>query len=62
MDKIASVLANSTRQQELLASLAQQAPLFSTERFTQEIQAVVAQCLGDTPVAEPTTEEVPCRG
>lgn len=62
VDKIAAVLTNPTRQQELLASLAQQAPLFSTERFTQEIQAVVAQCLGATPVIEPTTEEVPCRG
>jgi glycosyltransferase involved in cell wall biosynthesis len=45
IDKIAAVLAKPNRQQSLLDSLAKQAPLFSTERFTQEIRAVVDTCL-----------------
>lgn len=57
VDKIAAVLANPSRQQALRASLAQQASLFSTERFTQEIQAAVAQCLtsSTTTSSTPTT-------
>jgi glycosyltransferase involved in cell wall biosynthesis len=45
VEKIAAVLANPSRQQALLDSLASQAPLFSTEQFAKEIRATVASCL-----------------
>jgi glycosyltransferase involved in cell wall biosynthesis len=47
VEKIATVLADPQRQRRLLASLAAQAPLFSRERFTQEIRAAVGACLGE---------------
>jgi glycosyltransferase involved in cell wall biosynthesis len=59
VDKIAAVLADPHRQQSLLASLTQQSPLFSTERFTQEIRAAVAQCLSSKDLTHADPRQLP---
>lgn len=53
VEKIVAVLENPHRQSALLAALAQQKSLFSTERFTQEIAAAVANCVPPSLSAHP---------
>lgn len=53
VEKIVAVLENGDRQTTLLNALAHQKWLFSTERFTQEIAAAVADCLSPPPPPSP---------